>query len=917
MHGTARLRPLAAAVIAAACFAHARTPGVTAVLPNGREIHPAGNWIPLAPYPFALAVRPDGQQIAVPSIGFPFALNIIDSPDSPQPKVTRMPAGSENDPKIEVHAGLVYSPEGSLLYVATGDSGKVRVYRTSDWHCERELSLDGPLSGNNFGGSFAATLALSSDGKTLYALDQGNWRIVVIDTEHMERVSSIPTGAYPLGLALSPDGKRLYVTNTGLFEYSTVPGVDENDVLHTGLHFPPFAYPSKQAREGVTVEGKQIRGLGDENADRGSSLWTYDMSDRQHPAITAKLRLGAKITEEAGDTVGGAAPTGVACDNDAVYVSLAHQDTVAKINEDGTRILDQAALSPFTGPRFQDAQGRALRGVMPSGLAVHAGRLYVAESGINAVAVIDTKTMDVISHIPVGWNPSALAFSPDSTTLYVVNTKGKGAGPNGGSNHDANAPTYVGSLEYGSLSAILLDVLPKPDVLTQIVIDGNTKAIADQSALPRLKHCFFVIRENRTYDEVLGDISRANGDPSLARYGMDGWITDRPPAPESSSAPATAGVHVHKSSKTPGTQTATTHLQVTPNLHALADRFAISDNFFVDSDVSADGHRWLVGINPTPYFNTAWSSGYGGRRHDSPTAPQPGRRALFGGADAPMPEDEPQFGSLWEHMVAGGKGVLNYGEGLEIEGNEEIDGTAPEGQRLTLNSPLLKPIFESTDRNYPTFNLGIPDQYRVVEFERDFRRRIRSGDVPGLVVIRLPGDHTADPRPQDGYPYRASYVADNDLALGRIIEFLSRTPIWRDSALFVTEDDAQDGVDHVDAHRSVLLVASPWVKPGSVSHQHTSMGSITRTIDELLGLGPMNLEDALAGEIGGIFDNQSHLESYKARPSDPRVFAPAKARVAKPKTKKEAAALRDVDDAEEIRDEMEKSAPRLRKPSDD
>ena len=917
MHGTARLRPLAAAVIAAACFAHARTPGVTAALPNGREIHPAGSWIPLAPYPFALAVRPDGQQIAVPSIGFPFALNIIDSPDSPQPKVTRMPAGSENDPKIEVHAGLVYSPEGSLLYVATGDSGKVRVYRTSDWHCERELSLDGPLSGNNFGGSFAATLALSSDGKTLYALDQGNWRIVVIDTEHMERVSSIPTGAYPLGLALSPDGKRLYVTNTGLFEYSTVPGVDENDVLHTGLHFPPFAYPSKQAREGVTVEGKQIRGLGDENADQGSSLWTYDMSDLRHPAVTAKLRLGAKITEEAGDTVGGAAPTGVACDDDAVYVSLAHQDTVEKIDEDGTRILDQAALSPFAGPRFQDAQGRALRGVMPSGLVVRAGRLYVAESGINAVAVIDTKTMDVISHVPVGWNPSAVAFSSDGATLYVVNTKGKGAGPNGGSKHDANAPTYVGSLEYGSLSAIPLGVLPAPDVLTRSVIDANTKAMADQPALPRLKHCFFVIRENRTYDEVLGDISRGNGDPSLARYGMDGWIAERPASSESSTAPVTAGVHLHKSSKTPGGQTATTHLRVTPNLHALADQFAISDNFFVDSDVSADGHRWLVGINPTPYFNTAWSSGYGGRRHDSPTASQPGRRALFGGADAPMPEDEPQFGSLWEHMVAGGKGVLNYGEGLEIEGNAEIDGTAPEGQRLTLNSPLLKPIFESTDRNYPTFNLGIPDQYRVVEFERDFRRRIRSGDVPGLVVIRLPGDHTADPRPQDGYPYRASYVADNDLALGRIIEFLSQTPIWKDSALFVTEDDAQDGVDHVDAHRSVLLVASPWVKPGSVSHQHTSMGSITRTIDELLGLGPMNLEDALAGEIGGIFDSQGHLEHYRARPSDPRVFVPAKARIAKPKTKKEAAALRDVDDAEEIRDEMEKSAPRLRKPSDD
>ena len=137
----------------------------------------------------------------------------------------------------------------------------------------------------------------------------------------------------------------------------------------------------------------------------------------------------------------------------------------------------------------------------------------------------------------------------------------------------------------------------------------------------------------------------------------------------------------------------------------------------------------------------------------------------------------------------------------------ELPGTQPEGQRLFLNSPLPMPVFESSDRQYPTFNLGIPDQFRVEEFERDFRKRLAQGKVPALIVIRLPDDHTAEPRPADGYPYRASYVADNDLALGRIVEFLSNTSIWKDSAFFVTEDDAQGGVDHVDAHRSILLVA--------------------------------------------------------------------------------------------------------------
>lgn len=882
-------------LISSAVFAQT---GVTATLPNGRVIHPAGNWIPLAPYPFALAVRPDGGQIAVPSIGFPFALNVVEQPASAAPAVRRMPAGENNDPAIEVHAGLAYSPDGKLLYEATGDSGKVRVYRTDNWQAVGEISLDGPVKNGtgseNATGSFAATLAVSADGKTLYVLDQGNWRIVVVDAIRLERIAEIPTGNYPYGLALSPDGARLYVTNTGLFEYTTIPGADAKDPLGTGLHFPPFGYPSKAAREGTMAAGKQIPGLGDENSVRGSSLWTYDLRDREHPEITARLRLGARISEAVGETIGGAAPSGVATDADAVYVALSHQDSVAKISADGTKLLTSTALSPFIGPkfggRFQDAAGRPLRGVMPSGLTARDGRVYVAESGINAVAVLDAASMKVLEQIPAGWNPSAVELSPDGKRLYVVNTKGKGTGPNGGKLHDPNTPSYVGSLEMGSLQAIDLSNLATAESLTETVVAGNMADLAQSGNLPRLKHCFLVIRENRTYDEILGDVAGANGDPTLARYGVDGWAAEAKAA---------------------------THLKVTPNLHALVSRFAMSDNYYVDSDVSADGHRWVMGINPTPFFNTAWSSGYGGRRHSFPGAPQPGRRALFGGSDSPMPEDEPQFGSLWEHVAAGGKGILNYGEGLEVEGGDELDGSAPEGQRLFLNSPLPRPVFESSDRKYPTFNLGIPDQFRVDEFEHDFRKKLAAGIVPALVVIRLPNDHTMEPRPADGYPYRASYVADNDLALGRIVAFLSKTPLWKDSALFVTEDDAQGGVDHVDAHRSLLLVASPWVKPGAVSHQHSSMGSINRTINALLGLGAMNLEDALAGEIGGIFDSTPHLEPFAVEAADPRVFDPAKARLAKPKTKEEAAALRDVDDADEIRKEIEKTGSKLRKPKEE
>jgi YVTN family beta-propeller protein len=518
---------------------------------------------------------------------------------------------------------------------------------------------------------------------------------------------------------------------------------------------------------------------------------------------------------------------------------------------------------------------------MPSGVALHDARLYVAESGINAVAVIDTQKMELIEHIPAGWNPTTVAVAPNGDSLYIVNAKGKGAGSNGGKAHDSQEPSYIGSLEYGSMTAVRLHTLNSPSTLTATVVSANIAAIAHEPALPRLKHCFLVIRENRTFDEVLGDVARANGDSTLARYGLDGWAEERTDA---------------------------THLRVTPNLHAIVQQYASSDNFYVDSDVSADGHRWVMGINPTPFFNTAWTSNYGGRRKSSPFDAQPGRRALFGGADAPMPEDEPQFGSLWEHVASSGKRILNYGEGLELEGSDEVAGLLPEGQRLLLNSPLPKPVFESSDRHYPTFNLGIPDQYRADEFERDFRRRLAQNKIPALIVIRLPNDHTAEVRPTDGYPYRASYVSDNDLALGRMIEFLSQTSIWKDSAVFVTEDDAQGGVDHVDAHRSILVVASPWAHPGAISHQHTSMGSIVRTIDELLDLGPMNLEDALASEITGIFDSSTHPSPFKLQQPDPRVFVPAKARVAHPKTKAEAAALRNMDDPDDIRPRVEATA---------
>ena len=858
---------------------------IEARLPNGRTIAPEGDWHALAPYPFALAVRADGLQVILPSLGWPFSLNIVDRPGSPDVSVTRIPATTENDPAVEVHAGIAYSSDGRTLYDATGNSGAVDLLSIETRHWIARISLDGDTAGVKYAESFAANLVLSGDGRFLYVLDQANWRVVVIDVNSRERIASVPTGANPLAMALSADGRRLHVTNSGLFEYQLVKGVKKEDTLHTGLRFTPFGYPSKQARRGGRVDGHQVPGLGDENDVRGSSLWTYTVDTPAKPVVSARLRLGIPITTRRGGVVGGASPSGVLADAQHVYVSLAHDDVVAVITPDGARLERQIEITPFTDAAFRDHQGRPLRGVMPVGLAQDAQRLYVTEAGINAVAVIDKASSRVLGHRAVGWYPSAAAVSPDGRRLYVVNTKGKGTGPNGGKTFRADAGReYIAQLAFGSLSVLRLDTTAEDLARsTEAVLRNNKAALVPDGKLPRLKHVYLIIRENRTYDEVFGDLPEGDGDPTLARYGMKGWAAEDPNV---------RGV------------------RVTPNAHALARRFAGSDRFFVDSDVSADGHRWAVGIAPTPWMNMAWTSGYGGRRESNPFSATPGRRALGGGADGPMPEDEPQYGSLWEHIAGAGLSIRNYGEGLELEGADESEGKEPEGQRLVLNAPVPKPVFESTDRSFPTFNLGIPDQFRYTRFAKDMDRRLAKGKIAALTVIRLCNDHTADPRPQDGYPYRASYIADNDLALGRIVEKISHSARWQDSAIFVIEDDAQDGADHVDAHRSVLLVMSPWERKGFLSHRHCSMPGVQKTIYELLGLGPLNLEDALAADMSDLFADRPDPTPFTAEASDPRIFDPARARFAKPKTKAEAARLRNMDNPAAIQAEFDRTPPR-------
>jgi len=583
--------PRSAAQTGATSHATAAQP-VTAVLPNGRRITPVGDWITVAPFPFSFALRGDGDQLVVPSLGFPFALNVIDRPASAGHSVKQIPPGFLSKPETEVYTGVAYAPDGRLFYVATGDSGAIDVLAAQDWHKLARIELNGAVDGHAYKESFGAALAVSTDGRRLYVIDEANWRVVIIDTATHAKIASLATGINPIALALSPDSRRLYIANSGLFEYKTIPGADKDDRLRTGLHFPPFGYPSPVAQNGVVVEGKTISGLGTANDPRGSSLWTYDLSDPGKPRLSAELRLGARIDANGSDVVGGAAPSALTASASAVYVALAHEDAVAVVNPDGDSLQAQIPLTPFTGPGFIDARGNPLRGVMPSGLALGNNRLYVAEAGIDALAVIDTADNRVLGHLPVGWSPSAVVVSADGNMLYVANSKGKGSGPNAGSNFNPTLHgTYIGELELGSLSVIPVGLAAHPEQWTETVIRNNRAAETEPGVLPRLKHVFLIVRENRTFDDVFGDLAGADGDPLLAHFGMHGKVKNNP---------------------------AMQDLQVTPNAHAIAAQFSTSDRYFTDSDVSVDGHRWAIGIAPTPWMAQAWPSTYGGRRHGRP-----------------------------------------------------------------------------------------------------------------------------------------------------------------------------------------------------------------------------------------------------------------------------------------------------------
>jgi len=588
-------------------------------------------------------------------------------------------------------------------------------------------------------------------------------------------------------------------------------------------------------------------------------------------------------------------------DGRTLYVALANRDAVAAVHVGG----GQFAVKGYFDTRLP---GQSYFGAEPEALAVNAdgSRLYVANAITDAVAVIDTAQLtaktarramvEPIGFIPTEWMPMSMALVRGK--LYVATAKGKGTGPNNMPQRETeevrkrkySAPTtYIATLVYGSLATLdAAEIEKNLPRWTQVVLESNRmKAAAEKitfagGAQDRIQHVIYIIKENRTYDQIFGDLGKdgkpvGNGDPSLTMYGA----------------------------------------AITPNLHKLALQFGVLDNFYDSGEVSGDGHVWSTAAIGTDYLEKTWQQNYrsGQRSYDYEGVVAENLPLLQNIPDV----NEPTSGYLWGNLAAHGKTYYHFGEfiasvfcgedrvsdptlGPMLQGHDCAQKAIAPGKTfpaewgggvnkwpwpiplIAANMATKPQLVGHFAEEYPDFNLQIPDQVRVDIFMRHLKGWIADKQqgkdtMPNFVMLRLPNDHTAGTKA--GGPTPKSSVADNDLAVGRAVEAISHSPFWEDTAFFILEDDAQNGGDHVDAHRSIALVVSKYAPRGPAKARSTdglainsqapyvdsrfySTVSVIRTMETLLGLPPMNNNDAFSSLISTLFTGPGDQPAYAA-----------------------------------------------------
>jgi len=809
------------------------------VLPSGRYLTPAGTTIQITHDPFGIAVSPDGNKSVTLHNG---VITIIDNGSL---KTTRIPSYDkkiENPLKKGSFLGVTFAGQNNdLVYLSAGDAGAVIIYDINQLKLIDSISLNGTINGETFDESFTSDIIYNEKENELLILDRGNFRLVRMDLATKKLKASIKTGRQPFSLALSPNKDVVMVANVGMYDYPIIPDITKANYDSSLIPWHPYGNNTPESIHGTNFNGRFIPGVGDPLSPDAMSVFTIDLNSN---TVIDKFKTGYQIGEmiEGAEVVGGASPNSIAIGSKYAYVSNATNDNISIIDYKNHKIIGAIPI------KLNDTIDK-YRGYLPFGITMTSDEktLYVALLGFNAVAVIDLEQRKTIGFIPSGWGTSKIKLSKDEKEMYVISCRGYGAGPNGGAGFKKpDQGTYIGDIQLGTFQKIAVPSYTELNKYTSITLNNTYKVVNKvdniKNPLPikagirksPIKYVVYITKENRTYDEVLGQLKTGRGDSTIARYGTN--------------------VHMaFQNKKAPG-------FDITPNHAKIATEFSFSDNFYCDGDASIHGHHWMMGVIPNEWVETNSSVD----KSANIFSKAPGRRfpATSGSID---PEDYAEKGGIWEALERKKVPFYNFGEANETAHNREEWNDTATGSGHAVMVPMQNILFKNTSHNYAGFNCNIPDQFRMNQFEDEFKKLWlnKHKELPRLITMQVPNDHTADPRPKDGYPYHESYVADNDLAVGRILHFLSRTPYWKNMLVIITEDDPQGGVDHIDAHRSLLMMAGPYVKRNYVSNTHANFGSILKVIYNILDVPYVNQYDATATLLDDFFTEKPNFTPYK------------------------------------------------------
>jgi DNA-binding beta-propeller fold protein YncE len=735
----------------------------TVLLPNGWSLKPAGRQARLGDFPVQVALHPVAPILAILHAGYgEHEVMTVDGTTGHVIGRVSLPAS---------FAGLAWSADGKRLFVGGGFDDLI--YRFD--HAEGLLSKQ--------------TVCAYPDRKAFLA--EPNPRIGEGAKKHQRA---------PAGLAVTKNGRTLYVA--AAFGHSLARFDAESAAFQDEIALGPESYPyglaldESRGRLYVSLWNKAVVAVVDTASFRVVGQWPA----QEHPNEMI-LAHGGKI----------------------LFVANANRNTVTVIDAEAGKPI--ATIGTAIDPK-------APPGSTPNALALTPDEsiLFVANANTNNLAVVNVKTPGAsapLGFIPVGWYPTSVRIARDGKTIYVTNGKGSSSranrdGPRPGFAR-GGSPTveYIGGLFQGTLSMIPMPDAKRMAAYSQTVYQcsplrrGDPESVRGPASTPGhpipakpgdsspIRYVVYIIKENRTYDQVFGDMPEGNGEPNLCLF------------PEA----------------------------VTPNHHALAREFVLLDNFYVESEVSADGHEWSMGGYATDFVERIWPLGYRGDRR----VPYPAEANLLDVA-------KPSSGYIWDKAAEKGVTYRSYGEFV-------ANGPTP-SQPATTPVKALQGHF---DPMFRSFDMDCPDAQRADRFLRELAGFEQAGEMPRLVILRLPNDHTAGTSP--GKPTVTACVGDNDLALGRVVEALSQSRFWRQMAIFVVEDDAQNGSDHVDAHRTVALAISPYIQRRSVDSTLYSTSSMLRTMELILGLQPMSQFDAAAKPMFHAFTKQPYFTPYVHRPA--------------------------------------------------